>query len=320
MIDHTANAYTVAHSHALVNLTHLLENLDPSQPLVLHFPTPTKLGDHYLSALVYRHPQQVVVEHMHKNAIDPEPIVPLFHFIHQEKTPETFTTFFDTIKQFMEKKCPKFNEHTKVLVSDRKFRLEFLPNTHRVYCRQNIMNDLKREADAVGTKNVDFFLSSVSSLMNSETLSEYYSDRDQLFSTNPHWTSVKGRRLATNYKDRMEQDIIERAGYWRLKSLGLHQYVNGINNNPSRTYVRRLSEIRPKENEEQTADVTCIKLFCFESLRHLLVMLAYFGRGLFRMKPDYEHLDEPDDGAARSCRNSEDLQKLFQEKLSLQAP
>ena len=79
----------------------------------------------------------------------------------------------------------------------------------------------------------------------------------------------------------LEEDIIYRSGYWYLDSLGLGQFTNGLTNNASETYNSMIRHLKPKGSTRQTADITAIRLFSFETCLHNFVLACYFGRGEF---------------------------------------
>jgi hypothetical protein len=281
--------FFLAHEQSIANMNHLLKTLkDKSIPLVLHFDTTFKFGNYYLSPLVYRHPQLTPRDQKESEVLNPDAIIPLVHVLHENKSHQTLKTFFFWLNALIKTKFPKFAEQTKVLVSDREFKDEYMENTHRVYCKYHLLKDLEREGMVklkmkktknMGIYNIQFYVASVSDLMNSPTLEEYIAKRDELFSKNKMWTSPPGKALQAYYMANMDQDIIDRAGVWHLAKIGLGHMKNGLTNNASETYNSTIRDLKNKGNTRQTADISIIKLFGSESIIHNYVMAAYYGNG-----------------------------------------
>jgi len=286
---HPHKLYFLAHEQSIANMNHLLKTLkDKTIPLLLHFDTTFKFGNYYLSPLVYRHPQLTQADQKESDVQNPDAIIPLVHILHENKSHSSLDTFFFWFNALMTSKCPKFLEQTKVLVSDREFKQEYMENTHRVYCKFHLLQDLERfgvntlkmkKRKNMGTNNIQFYVKSISKLMNCPTLEEYKSMKQELFYHNKIWKSPGGIALKTYYQKNLEEDIIQRAGVWYLAKIGLGHLTNGLTNNASETYNSTIRHLKPKGNTRQTADITIIKLFSFESCVHNYVMAAYYGNG-----------------------------------------
>lgn len=286
---HPHKMYFLAHEQSIANMKHLLKTLnDTTLPLLLHFDTTFQFGNYYLSPMVYRHPQLTQTDRKESEVQNPDAIIPLIHVLHENKSHASLENFFFWFKALMKKKCPKFLEQTKVLVSDREFKEEYMENTTRIYCKFHLLQDLERwgmqhlkmrKQKNMGTNNILYYVRSISDLMNCTTLEEYTSKRDDLFFFNKMWTSTSGKALQQYYKKNMEKDIIDRAGVWVLAKIGLGHLKNGLTNNASETYNSTIKHLKPRGNCRQTADITVIKLFSFESCLHNYVMAAYYGNG-----------------------------------------
>ena len=296
---HPHKIFFMAHNQSLANMNHLLKTMeDKDTPLLLHFDTTFKFGNYYLSPLVYRHPQIIQKDRKLSEVENPDAIIPLVHVLHENKSHQSLNNFFFWFNALMKENCPKFLDWPKVLTSDREFKQEYMPNTKRVFCKWHLLKDLERQAMALGmkkknnssgksaknygTKNANYYVQSISALMNAKTLEDYKEQRDQLFNGNDvMWNSPEGRALAEYYKKNLEKDIVEHSGYWYLDSIGLGQFKNGLTNNASETYNSMIRHLKPKGNTRQTADITAIKLFSFECCLHSFVLACYFGRGEF---------------------------------------
>ena len=293
---HPHKIFFMAHNQSLANMKHLLKTMgDKKTPLLLHFDTTFKFGNYYLSPLVYRHPQIIQKDRKLSEVENPDAIIPLVHVLHENKSHESLNNFFFWFNTLMKQNCPKFLDWPKVLVSDREFKEEYMPNTRRVFCKWHLLKDLERygiglgmkkkvtkKNEHYGTKNVNYYVTSINNLMNAKALDDYYQQRDQIFNGDDvMWNSPEGRELAQYYMKNLEEDIIYRSGYWYLDSLGLGQFTNGLTNNASETYNSMIRHLKPKGNTRQTADITAIKLFSFECCLHSFVLACYFGRGEF---------------------------------------
>lgn len=286
---HPHKLFFLAHEQSIANMNHLLKTLnDKTIPLVLHFDTTFKFGNAYLSPLVYRHPQLTPKDQKVSDVQNPDAIIPLIHVLHDNRSKASFGTFFHWFNALMMAKCPRFLEQKKVLVSDREFKEEYMANTHRVYCKYHLLSDLEREGTSklkmkktkhMGIYNIQFYVRSISDLMNSPTLEEYITKRDELFSKDKMWTSSPGKALQAYYMNNMDKDIIERAGVWYLAEIGLGHMKNGMTNNASETYNSTIKDLKINGNTTQTADISIIKLFGHESILHNYVMAAYYGNG-----------------------------------------
>ena len=289
--------FFLAHSQSLANMKHLLktmedEDADEDTPLVLHFGTAFKFGKYHLSPLLYRHPQIVHKDQEHSGVENPDAIIPLVHVLHENKSLQSLDSFFLWFNAVMKENCPEFLNKPKILVCDTGFREEYMPNTSRVFCKQDLIKYLERHAIGQGMKKkplggtkksaLKVFMDSIQDLMDSDTLDDYQNNRDNLFyGTSKAWNSPEGRALAEYYKEHLEKDFIDLSSNWYLDSLGLGHLANGLTNNASETYYNMIRHLKPKGNIKETADLFSLHLFSFECCLHNSVLACYFGRGEF---------------------------------------
>jgi hypothetical protein len=264
----------------MANINHLLETLNnPRIPLVMHFDTPFKCGNYYLSTLAYTHPQLNL-----KDTKDSEDgvVIPLVHLLHNDQANASLGNFFGWFKDLTTKNCPRLLVQTKVLVMDREYKGQFMDNTHPVYSQDMLIKDLERfcrsknlrKKKAMGTRNTSFYTRSITDLISCSDLEDYKVMRETMFNSNRMWTSPEGKLIAEYFKTKLEEAVIQRGGFWHLVNIGLPE---GVNYDAWETYMRDLKSLQT--NFRQTIDITAIRLFSFESTFHNNVIAAYYGTG-----------------------------------------
>ena len=101
-------------------------------------------------------------------------------------------------------------EHPKILISDREFKEDYMPNTEHVYCwnhiRQNVefhcRDKLKMNEDDRRRVNND-----LSAMLRSSSVENYEKRKEEFFAMD-HWRP----QLCDYFERRVNNDIIERAG------------------------------------------------------------------------------------------------------------
>lgn len=101
-------------------------------------------------------------------------------------------------------------EHPKILISDREFKEDYMPNTEHVYCwnhiRQNVefhaRDKLKMNEDDRRRVNND-----LSAMLRSSSVENYEKRKEEFFAMD-HWRP----QLRDYFERRVNNDIIERAG------------------------------------------------------------------------------------------------------------
>lgn len=252
IIHHSAEPYNrviTAHPMAIEGLKAMLHTTAPDLLLVMHLGQPVPVGTNCVMPLLYRHPQLVHAAPVSSELKDEPVVVPLMHFMFEVQEKDTLEIivdfFFRKAAEFLKKKCPEFLARPKILVSTRDFRQECrFPNTKRAFCWDELIKDFTRKAIQTGlsprTETFRNLVDSVRNLMQSGTVNDYEKKRDNLFGKNPLWTSEQGKQMSEFYRKSMDKDIVERAGQWHLKNIGLKNPLSGVTNKPAELYSRQL--------------------------------------------------------------------------------
>lgn len=155
--------------------------IGPDDLLKLTYDTTFKFGQMHCSILALRHP---LLERVHKtkHTVDSTPIFPFAYLLHERRPQIVHHRFFFELNarlrlQLSKKDFLKFTNLTKVLISDREFTEDYLPNMVHAYCWRHIRQNMKWKLVKLMKKEDSFTASSavhkIMELMKVETREEY---------------------------------------------------------------------------------------------------------------------------------------------------
>ena len=202
----------------MISLVNQLFNVTTADvPFIFFYDTTFKLGNFYVSPLVFRN---IIFEN--------SPIMPVAFLIHGRKKEKVHTSFFD----FVSSVFPKLNRKCVPFVTDRETGLvnaidKNCPNCDVIMCWNHLINDFKFHLQKMGADhtNIAVYVTNIKELFRCNSEEEYKEKKTVLTS--------KWSKPIVSYFQKMEKDILKHCGKWVIDKYkyttqenhtGLHRY------------------------------------------------------------------------------------------------
>ena len=193
----------------------------PSQ--LLSYDTTFKLGDFYVSSLIFRH--SIFLQ---------KPCIPAFFFIHERKLTETHSRMFKACVKYI----PGLKTATCPLVTDREKAIlnsicSEMPSVSILHCWNHIFRDINCWCRKHGAPTADIavYKDDVYQLFQCPNFEEYQKKLDHLRQT---WDAV----FDNYYMKEIHGDVAKSIGRWMLEKHGVYNPYSGITNNQSESINR----------------------------------------------------------------------------------
>lgn len=125
------------------------------------------------------------------------------------------------------------------------------------------------------------------------------------------WTTEKGLRLKKYYMDKLDNDIQNHAGRWKLQNdFKMVNVENGITNNAAESLNAQTNFLKPEKRDDQQLWEGVLKLRDYENQLHLKLVMGQHGCGPMALQEQYAYLEKPkQDLPAPLLRQSSQLLK-----------
>ena len=260
-----------AHLDCVTEFTKLLKTYKGT--IVLYYDTTFKLGDFYVSPLIYRHALLVG-----------EPCFPLVFLIHRRKIKEVHMNFFFRVSNRIHLMQDVTNI---VIITDREEAItssikKVMPNVKLLYCWNHIRKDIKRWLYTKNYNQNDIFKYSrcVINLLNASDNDEFEKMYDVLKS--------QTNGVFIKYITKMLPDLKAHACRIQFQHLNIINTYNGITNNGSESLncvLKRLMNWR-----EVPIDTLLLALDQLQAHFQYQVLSAICDTGDYHLKQEYRAL------------------------------
>ncbi|CAC5363339.1 unnamed protein product [Mytilus coruscus] len=247
-------------------------------PFVFFYDTTFKLGDFYVSPLVFRN---IIFED--------EPIMPVAFLIHGRKKETVHSIFFDFVASLF----PKLNKKAIPFVTDREPGLvnaimKNFSNCDVVMCWNHLINDFKFNSQKMGaaSDNIAVYVSNVRELLRSSS-EQGYEERKKLLVS-------KWSQGVYSYFMKVEKDILKHCGKWIIEKYpNLYDPFFGLTNNSCESMnavIKRLNKFK-----ELPVDCFVLSMFYLQTYYTTEIQRGLAGIGNFTLRVQYSHAQIPKD-------------------------
>lgn len=184
------------------------------KPLQLLIDTTFKLGDFYVTPLLFRY-----------SAFENDPVIPIAFLIHENKYPEDHEEFLLQLQLLSEEF--RTNPDKVVFISDREFNFSgIFPETKHVYCWLHMMENVRRWLDkrTLDKAVKDKYYADVRKLLKKKSLKRFEKEYEELRKS---WD----KKFLKYFDKFLKKDICDRVGRWVIEPLGLYDPHSGITTN-----------------------------------------------------------------------------------------
>ena len=185
---------------------------------LLSYDTTFKLGDFYVSCLLFRH-----------NLFRESPVIPALFLIHERKFQSVHEKLFevaiDKVQTINTKSCAIVTDEEKSITNT---IMQFAPNATRLRCWNHIFRASRHSLHARNIKNDEIkkFIADLCMLFHQPTV-EAYNTKFKDVSSN--WSSP----ILHYYTRNIHPDVNTSIGRWILEAVGVYSPFSGITNNQS---------------------------------------------------------------------------------------
>ena len=244
--------------------------LDTKAGTLLGYDTTFKLGDFYVSALVFRH-----------TVFNEEPVIPAAFLIHDRKYQKVHQQFFDLLKE----KVPNLGKKDFKIVTDRESGIttaleNVFPQAHVLHCWNHVTRDLKFWLKKHGATQDDIsvYKQDVLTVMRADSEKELLAKVDDL---SEKWSQP----MVEYFNSELKSDIMKHSAKFVLAPLGLYDPFSGITNNISESMNCVMKDLL--DWKEVPVDVIVL---CFQMLQNYYlaeVRRGFGGIGTYTLTPRY---------------------------------
>ena len=274
--------------------------IDSSLPQLLSYDTTFKLGDFYVSMLLFRH---VIFKE--------SPVIPALFLIHERKFQSTHEIFF----QIAIKKVPSLVKKVYPIVSDEEKAINnaissILSNAKRLRCWNHIFRGVRHSlAPKVPRTEVKGFISDLRDLFHRPSLQEFTTRYKEL--------SCNWRKTVRDYYNKnIHPEVAKSIGRWVLEEQGIYSSFSGVSNNQSESFNVVMKHLQ--EWKEVPVDSLVLTFYFLQCYFMNEISRGVCNQGNYHLHPSFLHLlEQPQDMEFISgCVLPEDIVKYIREGFS----
>jgi len=278
---HDCFNYVLCHEEILEQYRKAIDIMPTDEPLVHHLDTTYEFNKKYLSVLSFRHP--ALADRRTKTT---EPTIPLFSYIHQRKAKYDHDLAFWAARQAISDAVPRWEEKSKILVTDREFKSDnYMPNTKMVYCWNHLLKNLDyhaRDKVKLSAEDASAAGQDLQGMLRSSSEANYIRRKREAFQNSSVWTP----EMKKYFDDYLDNDIKSRAGRWYLETLNLPNAQQGLTNNPAESLNNVYANLRKDEPQKPLAKLV-VDLHRLDTETARAMNMAFFSAGNYDVKQTY---------------------------------
>ena len=138
-------ALVVSNDETIEEYRRMITNMDEKTPIIHQIDTSFNFNGCYLTTLSYRHDYLVRTKTIGDGTAT-APTIPLFSYVTQRKSAVELDHAFYRINRTLQACIPTWEQHPKILISDREFKEDYMPNTEHFYCWNHICQNVEFHA------------------------------------------------------------------------------------------------------------------------------------------------------------------------------
>lgn len=242
--------------------------------LYCSYDTTFKLGDFYLTPMVFRH---VLFEE--------SPVIPLAFMLHKRK----YQTLHEDFLRHLTRHIPSLQKSMVPIITDREHSItnaikNVLPNSQILYCwnhfKQDVTRWLQRDRETLQNE-VKIYLSHIEEILMSTTEEEFH---ENIARFSPMWSEA----FVTYFTKYIRNDIQNHAGRWLIEPLNIYNPYSGITNNSAESMnavIKRLLNWK-----EAPADTL---ILCLQKLQLYYwneILRGFCNLGQYRLRSEFGNL------------------------------
>jgi hypothetical protein len=256
----------------------LLLNIQTENQQLLSYDTTFKLGDFYLSVVLFRY-----------TVFKTSPVVPALFLIHERK----FQSVHEQVMKCLAKAVPNLVKgKIKVpFVTDEEEGIsnaieKHLPNVIRLRCWNHTVNSIKVGLKKHGANNSEIpaYVSHLRELLNEDNVHDYDAKLCVLSKT---WSKAYYDYFHCNIHPQVNVSL----GKWVLEPLNLYHPFSGITNNQSESFNSVLKRLQ--RWKEVPPDSIVLTLYHLQAYYYNEIQRGFAGLGSYELSPQHNNAVRP---------------------------
>ena len=246
--------------------------LDTKSGTLLGYDTTFKLGDFYVSILVFRHA-----------VFNESPVIPVAFLIHDRKFQKVHERFFEQLLE----QIPNLGKASVKIVTDREVGItnalkKVFPNAHVLHCWNHILRDRKCWLRKHGASPDDILVykQDILTILKSES-------EDDLNRMLDLMTGRWSQAMIDYFNDGMKPGIIRHSAKFVLAPLDLYDPYSGITNNISETINCVIKDML--KWRETPVDVIFLCFQLHQTYYLAEIRRGFAGVGNYTLSSNYKH-------------------------------